>query len=208
VAAFHEVQFPPQIAYGVVGGPKFHTTILTLSSGYERRNIDWSQARGTWDCTQGVKTQEDLNALLAFFYARNGRAYGFRFKAWEDFQVPNDGVGAGWLGATDGSTTNFQIVKFYEDSAASYVRTILKPVAGTVQVWCNGEPTTDFSVDTTTGIVAVGGAIAATSGAPLWVACQFDVPVRFDNDEMKVTIEEFGEFNWGGITLVELLAAD
>src|SRR5437870_2530303 len=106
MAAFDEVQFPPAISYGAIGGPEFSTDVVVLSSGFESRNANWPAARGKWDVSSGVKSQADLQTLIAFFRARQGKARGFRFKDWNDFQ----GFGQ-QLGIGDGSTTQFQLVK-------------------------------------------------------------------------------------------------
>ncbi len=42
---FHEVQFPPDIAYGASGGPEYLTSVVSMASGYEQRNANWSAAR-------------------------------------------------------------------------------------------------------------------------------------------------------------------
>jgi uncharacterized protein (TIGR02217 family) len=46
VSGFHEVQFPPDISYGASGGPGYRTTVITTVSGHERRNSNWTAARG------------------------------------------------------------------------------------------------------------------------------------------------------------------
>src|SRR4051812_33839942 len=86
---FHEVQFPTGISYGAIGGPGFNTTILPLASGYEKRNQNWERARGEWDVAHGLRTQAELNLLKSFFYARRGRLFGFRFKDWIDYRLPD-----------------------------------------------------------------------------------------------------------------------
>lgn len=53
--AFHDVVFPDEIAYGSKGGPKFQTTVVTLGSGVERRNQDWSRVRAEYDVSHGIK---------------------------------------------------------------------------------------------------------------------------------------------------------
>ena len=58
--AFHEIRFPDDIAYGASGGPEFATTIVTMASGYEQRNINWQAARGRWDVASGLKNQTQL----------------------------------------------------------------------------------------------------------------------------------------------------
>jgi len=205
MTAFHEVQFPPSISYGATGGPTFNTSILTLASGYERRNINWEKTRAVYDVAHGLKTQAELNALLKFFYARNGRAYGFRYKDWADYQLPFDGDALPVFMTTDGGTTSsFQLRKAYGDAGNSFIRDIRKPVAGTVVVHADGFMTSDVSVDVTTGIVTLGTALRATTGIVIAASCTFDVPVRFDIDQMKVSIDDYDNFTWGQIPLIEV----
>lgn len=204
MAAFHEVQFPTDISIGAAGGPGFKTTVLTLSSGFERRNIDWSVARAMYDVGMAVKTQTQLNVLLKFFYARRAKAYGFRFKDWTDYRLPFTGDALPLLFTTNGSLATFQLVKVYGDAGNSYTRTITKPVAGTVELLDNGTPTVDFTVSTTTGIVTLGNTTKSTTGHLITGGCQFDVPVRFDIDEMKASVEHYNLFTWSQIPIVEV----
>ena len=99
MTTFHEVRFPPDISYGAVGGPGWSTSIVTTVSGHERRNANWSQARGRWNVAHGLKRREQVAELIAFFRARMGRAFGFRFKDWTDYQALAQTLGTG-----DGST--------------------------------------------------------------------------------------------------------
>ena len=46
MTGFHEVRFPDNIAYGATGGPEFATTVVATGSGHEKRNVNWSEARG------------------------------------------------------------------------------------------------------------------------------------------------------------------
>ncbi len=58
------------------------------------------------------------------------------------------------------------------------IRTITKPVAGTVQVYLDGvEQPSGWSVDTTTGLVTFG--VPPTLGVEVTAGFEFDVPVRF-----------------------------
>ena len=194
--AFHDVQFPPEISFGAVGGPQFKTTIVTLDSGHERRNIDWSVARGEWDVQHGLKDQAAIDALIAFYRAREGMAHGFRFKDWSDYQLARQDIGT-----TDGAAAAFQIFKRYT-SLVDYDRAIAKPVAGTVEVWVNsvaiseGAGTGQFAVDTATGIITLGSTLAAQTGTAVEAACEFDVPVRFNLDKMAVTIAFHDIYDW------------
>jgi uncharacterized protein (TIGR02217 family) len=63
------------------------------------------------------------------------------------------------LGTGDGAQTQFQLVKHYPSGSVIEVRTISKPVAGTVKVYLDGmEQLSGWSVDTTTGLVTSGTA--------------------------------------------------
>ena len=58
---FHEVRFPDNIAYGATGGPEFATTVVATASGHEKRNVNWSEARGRWDVASGLKKQAQID---------------------------------------------------------------------------------------------------------------------------------------------------
>ncbi len=207
--AFHEVQFPPSISMGAVGGPRFSTTITTLSGGTEQRNINWAKARGEWDVAHGLKTDQQVEELLAFFHARAGKAFGFRFKDWSDYRlprwidVPGDLAPIPVMFTTDGTTNVIQITKTYGDTAGFYVRDIAKPVAGTVQMLDNGVQSFAFTVDNTTGLITLAPVLAATTGHHIAVVCEFDVPARFDTDDMKLTTTMVDNFSWSTIPVVE-----
>lgn len=213
MAAFHEVQFPTDISRGAQGGPGFHTTILTLAGGAEQRNVDWSRARATYDVAKGLKDTADIAALIKFHYARYGRAYGFRYKDWSDYTLPfwldspGDIDALPTLFTTDGTTATFQLTKVYGDGANTYTRQIKKPVAGTLALKDNGAPltpTTDFTFSTTTGIVTLSNAVKASTGHLITGSCQFDVPVRFDTDDLRLQIDDFDIYSMPQIMLVEL----
>ena len=196
--AFHEVRFPDDIAYGASGGPEFATTIVTMASGYEQRNINWQAARGRWDVASGLKNQTQLDTLLAFFRGRKGRAHGFRFKDWSDFRATGQLIGTG-----DGTNKTFQLVKNYISGAGSESRIIKKPVSGTAKIYLNGvQLTSGWSISSSTGIVTIN--TAPGNGVPVTADFEFDVPVRFDTDRMAVTIEFFNLHQWSGIPIVEI----
>jgi uncharacterized protein (TIGR02217 family) len=195
---FHEVQFPPKIAYGASGGAEFNTSITTTFAGFEQRNVNWQKSRGRWDVSTGLKTKTDMDVLQAFFRARFGKAYGFRFKDWSDYQAVGQTLGTG-----NGTITTFQLAKSYVSGAYSYSREIKKPVSGTVKIYLNAVlQSSGFSVDHTTGVVT----FTAAPGAGVIVSADFDfdVLVRFDTDVVAVRTDGPGIFVWDAIPIVEL----
>jgi uncharacterized protein (TIGR02217 family) len=196
--AFHEIQFPPKIAYGASGGPEFNTTITTTQAGFEQRNINWQKARGRWDVSTGIKNKTDMETVIAFFRARFGKAYGFRFKDWSDYQGVNQSLGTG-----NGTKTAFQLVKNYFSGSNSYSRDIKKPVSGTVKIYLNSIlQSSGFTIDHTTGMVTFSSAPA--NGVLVNADFDFDVPVRFDADQLAVRIDGPGQYLWDAIPIVEI----
>ncbi|HNQ98402.1 MAG TPA: DUF2460 domain-containing protein [Trueperaceae bacterium] len=218
--AFHEVRLPSDVERGAVGGPRFKTTVLQLASGFEQRNIDWEQVKGEWDISYGLMSLRDneldtyIHAVRDFFYARSGRAHGFRFKDWSDFEIgePSDPLGGHQLiGLGDGATTQFQVFKRYSSGGVSYDRVIKKLVSGTVSVLLDSVvQLAGYSVDVNTGLVTFDVAPAATGGSGpggevvVQVACEFDVPVRFDDDHLKITVQTAQAGQIPAIPLVEI----
>ena len=196
---FHEVQFPPDISYGITGGPEYSTDVVITGSGYEQRNINWSQARCKYQAAHGVKNENQMKRLLAFFRARRGKAHGFRFKDWLDYSGTNEVIGVG-----DGTTKDFQLIKTYMDDAGyTEVRKIKKPVTGTVKIYLGGaERTAGWSVDCTTGIVALATPLAAD--VVITADYEFDVPVRFDTDHCPQSIKDWDIYSWDNIPIVEI----
>ena len=282
--AFLDVQFPPEISRGAQGGPGMRTDVVVLNSGFEQRNAVWSVPRSRYDVSHGVKSQANLDALVAFFRVADGRLNGFRFKDWLDYLVT---VSNGRLGTTAIGTgfPTYQLYKRYSNSAGSKDRLIAKPVSGQVTAYRNagaltvGSGAGNIAIDYTTGIITfvadsskvITGITQANPGvittstahgfstgnliylsgivgmtqlngtvvtitstgantfsigvnttsytayssagtaakypqaadALTW-AGQFDVPARFDTDEMKAVVDDYGTYSWGGIPVIEI----
>ena len=207
MSGFHEVRFPSAIGYGSTGGPGFATTVVETASGHEQRNIEWQQARARYDAGTGLKSEGDLAALIAFFRARMGRAYGFRFKDWSDFKSCDpDAAPAATdqpVGTGDGSTTSFQLVKTYQSGPETFVRPITKPVGDSVRVALDGaEQASGWAVDSATGLITFDAAPA--DGALVTAGFEFDVPVRFEDDRLTLSLETFRAGAVPAIPLIEV----
>lgn len=105
-----------------------------------------------------------MAALTAFFEARRGQLYGFRFRDFADFKscAPGATVSAAdqALGLGDGVRTVFALSKRHGDDEAAAERRIAKPVAGTVQVAVGGVEQANgaFTVDQLTSLFMLGEA--------------------------------------------------
>jgi uncharacterized protein (TIGR02217 family) len=203
---FHEVRFPTAIAFHSTGGPERKTEVVSLGSGYEERNGVWADSRRRYDVGYGIKTLDDIHAVIAFFEARAGKLYGFRFKDFTDFKsgAPIAAVTAldQPLGSGDGATRSFALKKRYVSGPASWARAIAKPVAGSVRIAIGGTEIAAFAVDPATGIVTFSAAPSA--GAVLTAGFEFDVPVRFDTDTLSINLANFRAGEISAIPLVEI----
>ena len=207
--AFHDVRLPEDVERGAQGGPQFKTTILTLGSGYEKRNIDWSQTRGFWGIGYGIQNKSDFTTVIDFFHARQGRAHSFRFKDWSDFELTQTTIGT-----TDTSTSTFQIFKEYTSGSITYTKNLEKIVSGSVTAYVNSvsqtvvydtsPAPTEVAVNTLTGIVTLGTTHAATSGQDVDIVCEFDIPVRFDTDSLDINLLHFDAGSVPDLPVVEV----
>lgn len=197
--AFIETRFPTDIAYGSAGGPEYSTDIVTTLSGYEQRNSNWSTARARYNVAQGVKTQAQLDTLIAFFRARKGRADGFRFKDWTDYRATAENIGTG-----NGSSVSFFLRKQYSSGSITENRIISKPVEGMLTVYLNGveQSASNYNLNTATGLITFNS--APTSGVVITADFEFDVPVRFDTDQLSASLDNYGSHSWSNIPLVEV----
>lgn len=208
MADFHEVQFPTSISRGSSGGPRRRTDIVTLRSGYEERNSIWADSRREYDAGLGIRDINDLHDVLEFFEARLGRLYGFRWKDWADYKscAPNQAVSRDdqTIGAGDGVEVDFQLVKAYTSGPTTYTRTITKPVSGSVLVEVNGSlvDPADYSVNTETGIITFDTAPSNTHVVK--AGFEFDVPVRFTNDHIDVTVDLFNAGQVPQVNVIEV----
>lgn len=207
--AFHDIRFPANLSFGSVGGPERRTEIVTLTNGFEERNTPWEHSRRRYDAGVGLRSLDDVETLIAFFEARRGQMFGFRWKDWSDYKsgrasravTPFDQI----IGTGDGARVEFGLCKTYRSGEASYVRPVVKPVRGTVLVAVDRDPKVEgleFDIDTTTGVVrfstppAVGVAVSA--------GFEFDVPVRFDTDRIQTSVASFQAGDVPSVPVVEV----
>lgn len=200
--AFLDTSFPRGVAAGVSGGPERRVDIVQLASGAEERNARWKHSRRSYDASLGIRDADDLKAVVGLFEEAGGPLHSFRFRDWSDFssaastrQDPSpldQGIGTG-----DGATATFQLVKTY-GGLAPYTREITKPVPGSVLVSLGGAAqATGWAVDHLTGLITFTA--APTPGTEIRAGFLFDVPVRFDSQEIHVSMAFFSEAEGRGV---------
>lgn len=199
-------RFPDNISQDAQSTVMYSTTVVQAFSGRSQRNINWQYPLHKYDAAFGVRTMDDLEAVIAFFHVAQGRANSFRFKDWADYkscsvlQTPSatDQV----IGTGGNAATDFQLVKTYTVGAVTKQRLIQKPVTGTVLVSVNGAATTSFTL-LDNGIIRFNTAPATS--AVIRAGYEFDVPCCFDSDELSTQLENYNNGNISlGLTEVRL----
>lgn len=208
---FHEVQFPPRIAYGARGRPAIAADVTELDSGQVETNLRWESARRSYDAGYGIKSISDINEVVAFYVCRDGVVNGFRWKDFADYTTAPNSVDAPILsdcdlGLGDGSKQSFQLRKKYVSGQQTKYRIIEKPVAGSVLVALDGSLQTenvDYTLDITTGIILFSS--APGTGVVVTAGCEFDVPVMFAPELVEGIEQVYEAFDSGTIPSIPIL---
>ncbi len=206
---FHEVRFPAPLSIGSSGGPERLTEIVTLRNGAEERNSPWRHSRRRYDAGLGARSLDDLAEIVAFFEARQGQLYGFRWKDWADFKscLPSARPSAldQRIGVGDGANRLYALTKQYGFGETAYARPIRKPAAESVLIAVAGsvlEVGIGYELDPASGAVTL--AEAPAEGAFVTAGFEFDVPVRFDTDQIAVNVAGFASGEIPSIPVLEV----
>ncbi len=206
---FHDIRFPANLSFGSVGGPERRTEVVTLSNGFEERNTPWQHSRRRYDAGVAMRSLDDIATLIAFFEARRGQLYGFRWKDWADFKscAPSKDIGFRdqRIATGDGTTTTFPLIKAYRSGGEEYLRPISKPVAGTVLAGISADEQVEgvhFYVDASRGTITFDAPPEA--GEEVTAGFEFDVPVRFGTDAIQTSVANFQAGEVPNVPIMEL----
>lgn len=182
---FHEdARFPTKLAAGSRFGQRHHTSVVSNQSAYSQRTPKLDMPLIVADVSSALTSTDGANELLRFFTARQGATYGFRFPhpfdrssaandRSDDIANTNQRLGIG-----DGATRRFQIRKSVSSGGITRLKTITKPVAGTVIAAIDRIATTAFDADPTTGEVLFFSPPQLDS--VITCGYLYDIPMRFD----------------------------
>lgn len=196
---FHDVRFPEDVSWGSRGGPQFKTQVFISHHGYEKRNIDWQQPMMAFDVAYGIRTDVQMMKVINFFNARQGRAYGFRYKNWGAYKM------SGQIAVGDGTNKRLPIHRVYTQGGATFKKRLWKIVKGSVtEVLLGGVSKTegvDFNIDYNSGEIVFN--TAPGNGVSINVTnLEYDEPVRFDVDSVQSVIDAYNNNNLKNLPLV------
>jgi uncharacterized protein (TIGR02217 family) len=152
---------------------------------------------------------DDIEVLIAFFEARQGQIFGFRWKDWSDYKSARPLAEIDFrdqvIALGDGASTQFQLIKSYRSGSNVYQRPIAKPMAGTVRLGLGQEELQediDFTLDASSGAVTLS--YPPEEGIEVVAGFEFDVPVRFDTDRILTSVASFQAGDVPNVPVVEV----
>lgn len=211
LTGFHNVRFPQAIAFGATGGPEWRNEIVGLTSGRERRNQRFAGSRRRYDAGSGVRSLDDLHEVIAFFEARRGSLYAFRFRdPFDNRSCPPQAATTATdqpIGTGDGTNRRFALTKVYGEGGQARTRAIQTPVPVSIKLAVNGVAlnAANYTFDLATGEVVIGSGPAPANGAEVTAGFEFDVPVRFDFEHLSLSLSAFKAGQIPSIPLIEVL---
>ncbi|MCP9495882.1 MAG: DUF2460 domain-containing protein [Pyrinomonadaceae bacterium MAG19_C2-C3] len=164
---------------------EYRTNIIELGNRGEARIIEWDEGLIHFNAALGVRSLKDLQTLVRFHRSRKGRGRAFLVRDLLDHAAEYELLGAG-----DGTTAAFPLIKTYSDydefaeTGNADVRRITRPEQG-LTIYVDGIAQNegfDFVLDFTTGDVAF--VTPPASGASVTWTGRFYVPVRFVEDKL------------------------
>lgn len=192
--SFIEEQFPVCPSIGSQSAPAYNVSVARMMSGAERRNRFWQYPLHRYTVSVDPRQVDEVQTVLEWWHAMGGPECGFRWIDYADYKSvrvnqevsPTDQP----IQSSAVSPTGYQLIKEYTVGSRTQQRIILKPVASTIRV-ANGAgveqgPST-WDVDSTTGILTV---LPGFTGVPTTWGGEFDVPVRFEGNELPITLHQ------------------
>ncbi len=203
--SFDDVLYPFALGRNTAVAPEFSTQVTVSTSGHERRNALWSDARVNFDVGPGIRSENELSQLIEFFRARRGPARGFRISDPFDFSTHQmtgtPTMSDQLIGVGDGAQTDFQLTKSYGSLADPQIRSITRPRDETILVSVDNALSNDWVVK---DLGTISFNQAPPAGAEVKAGCLFDVPVRFAEDRIDISGVNFAAGEAPSVPLVEL----
>jgi uncharacterized protein (TIGR02217 family) len=193
---YHDVKIPNFIAICAKGGPCFSTKIASTNSGREIRILEKEYSLQKYTIQNCLLNQNQFNEFNNFFRARFGRLYCFRFKDFADHNVEKMVIAE-----YPSNVTNFKFQKIYQNENFSYVRNIIRPIYGSLTV-CINDIEIVVQTDYQNASFTIDGPLRENE--KLSISFQYDVNVRFCNDDFSYNYLSDGSIKIENLELVEV----
>lgn len=223
---FIEERLPAYVKYGASFKQNHATQITSIQNGDEYRRLLHPFVKLDYQFAYEQNTQRMIDEVITFYQRTNGAFRGFRVKDWADYSTNNfvdtptpqdmfcipctsDGVEL----APGDFISYAKLVRWYGDYTDPLCarRNIKKPVVGTVRVSLYDSVAasfteifegTDFTIDTTTGIIALTTTITDPD-ISVFAGCEFDIPCRFDGSP-SFSLHDFATIQGNSFSIKEI----
>jgi len=213
---FLEIQLNPDIAYGTKGGLSYTSVVVTNQTRVETRFQQ--QSRGFWKFNLGynTKSKKVMAGIQAFFQQVQGKTYGWRFRNYREYYTSI----TDYIDATSPPTPVKEPITTYASGTTMQLIHTRRPGTSTAEIvpirkpdmtvpiklYRDGSgtewPNTNYTLDTTTGIVTFN--TSQTGHTFSWLG-YWDTPCRFDVDSPDISWDDFDIFSWSGINIMEIV---
>lgn len=176
--------FPPRLSFGVECDPEWETVVTATISGWESRNLNWTNARHNYDASLAIRTLTDHQEVRTHFHKARGKTHSWPLTDPSDHVVA---MGEGVVVQNDDSDMSLQLTKRYGSGEFAYDRKITRPHS--VLVYVSGvlqDAGSDYLLDEQTGALIVFDT-EASADSVTWTG-EFYVPCRYDTTKLPVRI--------------------
>jgi uncharacterized protein (TIGR02217 family) len=198
-------------------GPQYSAIINEGASGVDQRIGQFLNPRVQFQLDYMLQSAGAIDELLRFFHSRRGRLSGFLARDYTDYTAVQEVISI-----SDGVLTTFFLLKKYITGGFQQTRFITFPelplavyvngvIVNHVEVHATGSDLEIVNIPsplqnpvrvTSDGLIIF--AFAPAVGAVISWTGKFLVPVRFDTDQLTITVDAPGVMSCAQIPLVEI----
>lgn len=177
-----DTRFPIEIAYGSGAAESFETDVFSGENLIEVRQERSTDSQGVYEIAM-VRPATEISAVKVLFLCAAGRLRTFRHWDHRDHSVSSAHIGTG-----NGTLSTFQLIRPFFSSTWYFGKPVTRPVSTSVTVTLNGAPTTEFTVDSTSGVLTM--TTIPASSVIVRASFEYDREVRFADDELMIALTE------------------
>ena len=189
---FHNVSFPDFLARAASASVSYLTHISESVTGNEVRKIERAVPIRKYIIKNSLCTSQEYEEFISFFQSRKGAGYAFRFRDYFDYKVKNQKIII---------KDKFVASKYYTDGNESIIRSNIYVITETMdaryddsKLLLSKENFNEFILQE-----------AFDQEREIVVNYEFDVIVRFNQDEVKYFLDPNGAIIIENIELVEVI---
>ena len=192
---FLDISFPRNFCNFYKHSVEFFTNVQIAKNGFESRLILSDFGRSKFILEETIFPQEKIEEIWTFFKIVKGRGHSFRFLDESDYKAESQNLLL--------VENSLFLCKTYSFGGLSFTRQITKPLQNSVAIIAQDElleEGKDYEVNYQTGEVFLKSNIFSPKAS-----FNFEVEVRFENDELAIMRDKFDNFILKNLILTEVL---